>query len=40
MELTDILPEEKWAAFEKELYDRYHINCTVYDRRYRKTQLV
>jgi len=32
MELTDILPEEKWAAFEKELYDRYHINCTVYDR--------
>ena len=31
MELTDILSKEEWAAFEKELYDRFHINCTVYN---------
>jgi ligand-binding sensor protein len=31
MELTDILSKEAWAAFEKELYDRFHINCTVYN---------
>jgi ligand-binding sensor protein len=31
MELTDILTKEGWAAFEKELYDRFHINCTVYN---------
>ena len=31
MELTDILTTEEWAAFEKELYDRFHINCTVYN---------
>jgi ligand-binding sensor protein len=30
MELTDIIPKEEWAAFEKELFDRFHINCTVY----------
>lgn len=31
MELTDILSKEEWAAFEKELFDRFHINCTVYN---------
>ena len=31
MELTDILSKEEWSAFEKELYDRFHINCTVYN---------
>jgi ligand-binding sensor protein len=31
MELTDILSKEEWTAFEKELYDRFHINCTVYN---------
>jgi ligand-binding sensor protein len=30
MELTDILSKEEWADFEKELFDRFHINCTVY----------
>jgi len=31
MELTDILSKEEWAAFEKELFERFQINCTVYD---------
>ena len=31
MELTDILSKDEWEAFEKELYDRFHINCTVYN---------
>jgi ligand-binding sensor protein len=31
MELTDILTVEQWARFEKELFDRFHINCTVYN---------
>ena len=31
MELTDILSTEEWAEFEKELYNRFHINCTVYN---------
>ena len=31
MELTDILSKEEWAAFEKELFDRFKINCTVYN---------
>ena len=31
MDLTDILSKEEWAAFEKELFDRFGINCTVYD---------
>jgi len=31
MELTDILSKNEWAAFEKELYERFGINCTVYD---------
>ncbi len=31
MELTDILSVEEWADFEKELFDRFHINCTVYN---------
>lgn len=30
MELTDILSEEAWARFEKELSDRFHLNCSVY----------
>lgn len=31
MELTDILSVDAWAGFEKELFDRFHINCTVYN---------
>jgi ligand-binding sensor protein len=31
MELTDILSKEEWTAFEKELYNRFQINCTVYN---------
>jgi ligand-binding sensor protein len=31
MELTDILSEQEWAQFEKELFDRFKINCTVYN---------
>jgi len=31
MELTEILTKEEWAAFEKELFDRFQINCTVYN---------
>ena len=30
MELTDILSVEAWAQFEKELSERFHLNCTVY----------
>ena len=30
MELTDILSVEEWARFEKELSDRFKLNCTVY----------
>lgn len=31
MELTDLLPTEEWARFEKELSDRFHLNCTIYN---------
>jgi ligand-binding sensor protein len=31
MELTEILTKEEWSAFEKELFDRFRINCTVYN---------
>jgi len=31
MELTGILSKEEWAVFEKELFDRFKINCTVYN---------
>lgn len=31
MELTDILSKEEWARFEKELYERFHLGCTVYN---------
>lgn len=31
MELTDILSTEAWAQFEKELFDRFRLNCTVYN---------
>jgi len=31
MQLTHIVPKEKWEQFEKALFDRFHINCTVYD---------
>jgi ligand-binding sensor protein len=30
MKLTDILSVEEWARFEKELSDRFKLNCTVY----------
>ncbi|HSO60250.1 MAG TPA: PocR ligand-binding domain-containing protein [Desulfobacterales bacterium] len=30
MELTEILPVEGWMQFEKELFDRFNINATVY----------
>jgi ligand-binding sensor protein len=31
MELTDILSVEDWIQFEKELHDRFNLNCTVYN---------
>ncbi|MBI9085249.1 MAG: PocR ligand-binding domain-containing protein [Desulfobacterales bacterium] len=31
MELTEILPLDEWVRFEKELFDRFQINCTVYN---------
>jgi ligand-binding sensor protein len=31
MTLTDILSKEEWAAFEKALFERFKINCTVYN---------
>ena len=31
MELTDILSKEEWARLEKEISDRFHLNCTVYN---------
>ncbi len=31
MELTDIKPLRFWEQFEKELSDRFSINCTVYN---------
>jgi ligand-binding sensor protein len=31
MELTEILPVEDWIHFEKELHDRFNLNCTVYN---------
>ena len=31
MELTDVISKEEWEAFEKELFDRFHINCAVYN---------
>jgi len=31
MKLTDLLSSEGWAQFEKELFERYAMNCTVYD---------
>jgi ligand-binding sensor protein len=29
--LTEILSKDEWGRFEKELFDRFHINATVYD---------
>lgn len=31
MELKHILSEEEWARFEKEISDRFRLNCTVYN---------
>jgi ligand-binding sensor protein len=31
MQLTDILSKERWEQFEKALFDRFHINSTVYN---------
>lgn len=31
MELTDIASKQEWTRFEKELFDRFHIHCTVYN---------
>jgi len=31
MELIDIVSKNEWARFEKELHDRFHMNCTVYN---------
>lgn len=31
MELKDILSEEEWVRFEKEMSDRFRLNCTVYN---------
>ena len=32
MELIDFASLKKWAQLEKELHDRFHMNCTVYDK--------
>jgi ligand-binding sensor protein len=32
MELRDILPVEDWMKFERELFDRFNINATVYNK--------
>ena len=31
MNLTELLALEKWQAFEKELFDRFYLNCSVYN---------
>jgi ligand-binding sensor protein len=31
MELTDIAPLKKWIQFEKDLFDRFHMNAAVYN---------
>lgn len=31
MELTDILSVEAWGSFEKELFERYQLNCMIYN---------
>lgn len=31
MELTDIATVEEWIQFEQDLYDRFQMNCTVYN---------
>jgi ligand-binding sensor protein len=31
MKLTDILSKEAWEHFEKSLFDRFQMNCSVYD---------
>jgi len=31
MDLTEIMSLRGWEQFEKELFDRFHINCTVYN---------
>jgi hypothetical protein len=31
MKLTHIQSKERWEEFEKALFDRFYINCTVYD---------
>ena len=31
MELTELLSKDDWARFEKVLFERFNINCTVYD---------
>ena len=32
MELTDIATLEEWKEFEKDLHDRFQMNCTVYNK--------
>jgi ligand-binding sensor protein len=31
MQLTAIMPAEGWASFERDLHDRFNLNCTVFD---------
>jgi len=31
MKMTDIIPEEKWAELEREIYERFKVNACVYD---------
>lgn len=31
MKLIDIVPIEEWEKFEKELFERFRMNCTVFD---------
>jgi ligand-binding sensor protein len=33
MELTDIQSKAEWEQFEQDFFDRFQINCTVYDTR-------
>ncbi|MDI6796035.1 MAG: PocR ligand-binding domain-containing protein [Desulfatibacillaceae bacterium] len=31
MQLIEIMPSDGWASFEKDLHDRFNINCTIFD---------
>lgn len=31
MKLTNIFPRQEWAEFERDLYDRFNLNCAVFN---------